>query len=228
MSKKYAVIILVVLALTLSACGGAPQSASTEVPTPRGKKTPKASATVDALAMASIEMFGTQTAEAALALGTPADSLGLPAFDDGTATATLPAGFEQPTIDLNGGNVLPTVTPQPTVQTVRPGTYTLQKGEFIFCLARRFNVDVDQTLALNGLVDSETLQPGLTVRIPSSGSFSGVRALKAHPSTYIVRGDDTIYSIACLYGDVDPLNIAAVNGLAAPYNLTSGAQIQIP
>ena len=66
------------------------------------------------------------------------------------------------------------------------------------------------------------------MKIPASGSFPGARALKAHPATYTVQTDDTIYGIACLYGDVAPLNIAAVNGLAAPYNLTTGSQIKIP
>ena len=159
-----------------------------------------------------------------------------PPFDGATATAT-PLGGVQPTLDpllpTPTGNPagLATVTrpaAQPTVQTARPATYTLKQGEFIFCLARRFNVDVEQTLALNGLYDSETLQPGLNVKIPASGNFVGARALKAHPATYTVQRGDSIYSIACLYGDVDPMNIAAVNGLAAPYNLTAGAQIQIP
>jgi LysM repeat protein len=228
MGKKFALIILVILALILSACE---QSAATPVPTAPKKGRPQASATLDP--MEAFAIFGTQTKMAEL--GTPSDSL--PPLDDGIATATPPGGIDQPTLDplfptpTGGIAQLATVTPQlaqPTVQTVRPSTYTLQQGEFIFCLARRFNVDVDQTLALNGLHDSETLYPGFTVKIPASGSFSGNRALKAHPTTYTVRSGESIYSIACLYGDVDPMNIAAVNGLAAPYNLTPGAQIQIP
>ena len=119
--------------------------------------------------------------------------------------------------------------PQPTIQTNRPKTYVMNNGnEFIFCLARRFDVDVVETLKLNGLTDSEILSPGFVLKIPQSGHFNGPRALKAHPATYIVQSGDTIYSIACLYGDVDPMNIAAVNGLVAPYSLTVGAQIQIP
>lgn len=230
MGKKFALIIIVLAALLLSACE---QNIGTPVPTPKkGGKQAQASATVDS-AMGELELFGTQTAEALA--GTPSD--GLPSFDEGTATVT-PGGLEQPTLDPNfptpTGDIqmLATVTPQviaqPTVQIARPGTYVLQQGEFIFCLARRFNVDVNQTLALNGLVDSETIQPGLVVQIPASGNFAGERALRQHPATYTVRSGDSIYSIACQYGDVDPLNIAAVNGLAAPYTLTVGAQINIP
>jgi LysM repeat protein len=104
----------------------------------------------------------------------------------------------------------------------------LQSGDFVYCLGRRFDVDPADILSLNGLVDSQLLQPGTILKIPATGSFPGPRALKAHPATYIVQATDTIYSIACLYGDVDPFNIAAVNGLAAPYSLTTGTQIKIP
>lgn len=230
MVKKFALIIIVLAAILLSACES--NQGTPLPPTPRPGQL-RASQTAEANAMGELQLFSTQTAEAAA--GTPSDVL--PPLDDGTPSAT-PGGLEQPTLDPNfptpTGDIqmLATVTPQviaqPTVQTARPSTYVLQQGEFIFCLARRFDVDVEQTLALNGLYDSETIQPGLVVKIPSAGHFDGTRALRPHPATYTVRNGDTIYSIACQYGDVDPLNIAAVNGLAAPYNLTVGAQLNIP
>jgi hypothetical protein len=34
--------------------------------------------------------------------------------------------------------------------------------------------------------------------------------------------------VACRYGDVDPMGIAAANGLSSPYTLTPGTTIQIP
>jgi hypothetical protein len=43
-----------------------------------------------------------------------------------------------------------------------------------------------------------------------------------------VAGGDTIYSVACKFGDVDPLVIAEVNGLDSPYNLKAGEEISIP
>lgn len=231
MAKKYVLMTIVLLAMLLSACQ---MDASTPPPAAPNNENPQASPTADTI-MEDIARFGTQTAEAA---GTPSEDPLAPL--DGDATATPLAGLEQPTVDpfaptpTGDFAVMPTVTPQviipqPTVETVRPATYVLQQGEFIFCLARRFNVDVEETLALNGIYDSETLYPGLTVKIPSTGSFSGNRALKAHPATYTVQSTkETIYSVACQYGDVDPLNIAAVNGLAAPYTLTVGAQLNIP
>jgi hypothetical protein len=72
------------------------------------------------------------------------------------------------------------------------------------------------------------VSPGETLSIPTSGTFPGPRALLTHPATYTVFGGETVYSIACRYGDVDPMGIAAANGLSSPYTLSPGATIQIP
>jgi len=237
MSKKLGLIVLVILALTLSLSACEKPASTLPTPTAKNKvKQPQAAAT--GVGMGMIEIAASQTAAALtnVPLGTPA------LIVNGTATATPPGGIPQivtPTgthassVDtalpsLTPGIINTALPPQPTVQINKPATYTLKEGEFVYCLARRFNVDPDQMLSLNGLIDSETIYAGLTVKIPTSGSFPGQRALKVHPATYTVQADDSIYSVACLYGDVDPINIAAVNGLAAPYNLTTGVQIRIP
>jgi len=255
MSNKLGLVVLLVLALTLTACERAGSTAPTALPTAKGNF-PKPLATNGGMGLVEIAASQTAAALTGVPLGTPVLAVnGTAAATDsaagaGTATATSPntlpglATATPTSASAQSGAAtdtpLPSPTPnplvtrtktpqaQPTVQTVRPATYTLRQGEFVFCLARRFDVDPAALLALNGLVDSEVLQPGTTLSIPSTGSFPGPRALKAHPATYTVQADDTIYGIACLYGDVDPVNIAAVNGLSAPYTLTTGAQIKIP
>ena len=67
------------------------------------------------------------------------------------------------------------------------------------------------------------------LKIPQTGhTFPGTRALHPHPATYTVKTGDTIYNIACYYGDVDPMAIVAANSLIAPYTLTAGQSLQIP
>jgi LysM repeat protein len=66
------------------------------------------------------------------------------------------------------------------------------------------------------------------LKIPTSGSFPGTRALKSHPTTYTVLTGETIYQIACRFGDVDPNVILAANGLTAGTVLTAGQVLQIP
>ncbi len=220
MSKKIRLIILVALALSLTACvrpasTPAPQAGAANGNLPVALGTPTG--------MAGLELLGTQTAQALS--GTPA------ATTPADAAATMTPVGQAPAVDTPMPTPVPAVVvPQATVETTKPGTYALKEGEFPYCIARRFNVDPDQLLSLNGLSNGQTFYAGLTLKIPTTGSpFSGgSRAIKAHPAQYTVRAGDTVYSVACLFGDVDPVNIAAVNGLAAPYKLTVGAQIQIP
>ena len=136
------------------------------------------------------------------------------------ATATLAVAQTQP----SG----PTATTIPAGS--RPASYTLQPGEFVYCIARRFNVDPDETLALNGLVDSETIYPGLVIKIPQTGNpFPGNRMLKTHPASYTVsQADETIYSIACAFGDVDPAAIAQNNAISVSAALNIGQVLNIP
>jgi LysM repeat protein len=144
--------------------------------------------------------------------------------DMGTQTAVainVPAVTQTPVPPTATSALMPTIPP-------RPATYKLEKGEFPYCLARRFDVNPDVLLKLNGLTSSSRTYVGQELKIPGSGSFPGERSLRAHPADYKVQTNDTIYSIACHFGDVYPQMIAALNGLAEPYTLTAGNTIKIP
>jgi len=119
--------------------------------------------------------------------------------------------------------VVPSATPG------RPATYTIQQGEFPFCIARRFNVDAGTLLTVNGLNLNSHPVAGTVLTIPQTGTWSsGPRALQSHPTTYTVNAGDSIYSIACIFGDVDPNAIIYANALQSPYTLTAGQVLNIP
>jgi LysM repeat protein len=119
--------------------------------------------------------------------------------------------------------VVPTSTPG------IPATYTLKSGEFPYCIARRFNVNPVELLNLSGLGQNSRPAAGTTLTIPQTGNpFPGDRTLRAHPTTYTIQSGDSIYEIACLFGDVSPEAIAYANSLAAPYDLSAGQTLQIP
>jgi LysM repeat protein len=161
--------------------------------------------------------------------------------------STVPAVTEPP---VSGTETSPAATPQATPQATQPpptqaptsppvavssptpglpATHQLQKGEFPFCIARRYNLNVSELLSLNGLGLNTVVPVGFTLKIPQTGNtFSGERALKAHPTTYTVVSGDTIYSVACTFGDVDPNAIIQANSLSQPYTLTPGSTIHIP
>jgi len=150
--------------------------------------------------------------------GTPTVAVAVPSTPT-NAVPTTPVAVSTP----SG----PTTTPVPA--GVRPATYTLQSGEFPYCIARRFNVDPDALLSLSGLTSPDLYSVGDRLTIPQSGAFPGSRMLASHPTTYsVLSGDETVYSVACKFGDVDPASIASTNNISISAKLTAGQKLQIP
>jgi LysM repeat protein len=182
--------------------------------------------------MGLFETIATQTAAAAQGGGQTAPTQGV-SQPTVVAPTSQPGSQSQPT---SAPSKTP-VPPKPTKKSVvvpkatagLPSSYTLQKGEFPYCIARRFNINPGELLSINGLSGSSVTYPGMKLTIPHTGhTFPDGRELHNHPADYTVKSGDTIYTIACYYGDVDPMVIASVNGIKSPYNLTSGDVLQIP
>jgi LysM repeat protein len=232
--------ILMLVTVLLSACNQpysqAPSVTNTPInpnslfATPLGQPTNMTDvqnfATGTALAIQNgTPVAGVETATAevgASASITPTAMIAIPTNAVTTATATLAVASTNQAAATSG--VVNTSVPVGS----RPATYTLQQGEFVYCLARRFDVNPDQILSLNGLSDGTTIYPGTVLKIPQTGSFPGTRALRNHPTTFTASAGDTLYSIACEFGDVDPQSIATANGLSLSTTLSSGQTISIP
>jgi LysM repeat protein len=239
--KRIGLILLVALMLVLTACE---RSASTPPPatsvsgtTVAQPMTPNATQNP----MAILQQYATQTAIAAggasLPTPTPVVAGSTPVAASGTQTAPLITPIV--TFTPVPGAVLPTPTtgvaappPNVVVPTSTPGkpaSYTLQLGEYPYCIARRFNVNPEELLAVNGLTNNSVVQAGTVLNIPTTGNpFPGNAALIPHPANYTVKSGDTVYSVACAYGNADPNQIIYANSLTAPYALTVGKVIYIP
>lgn len=250
MRQKRRALLIVVLTFVgvtmLSACviplSQAPASTATFIPT--GLFVSPFPSVENPMEM--IEEFAKQTAAAqtaAVSGGTPGLPLASSTAVTGTVltplveTQTPPSGTPStPTnaVPTTPVVVVPTITPGgPTLTpSPRPTSYTLQKGEFPYCIARRYNLNPNELLSLNGLTNGQLFMPGLTLKIPQTGNpFPGDRALVPHPNptTYTVgSSSETVYSIACKYGDVDPAALAQNNGISVTSALTTGQQLKIP
>ncbi len=175
-------------------------------------------ATMNAVRQAVMQ---TQTAQAGGVTATVGEATATPDTPE-AATATTGSQTEEPT-------EVATAVPTSSGGASRPASYTLQEGEFPYCIARRFDVNPDELLTLNGFTRTTLVRPGTTLQIPQSGNpFPSTRALHTHPSTYTVLSGDTIYTVACYFGDVDPMAIATRNSLSSPYTLSVGSTINIP
>jgi LysM repeat protein len=226
---KLCLLVLLALLLTLTACQRPASRPPVATPTTSGE-VPFPFETTD-----PVSAIRTQTAVAQNPLVQPTNTVGVQvatatAEPEGAAgeqpAAEQPApAATQPDPEAGGGQAaaIPEVT--------RPETYTLQRGEWPICIARRYNLELSSFLAANGMNMNSKPAAGTVLRIPSSGSWSanhGQRSLRSHPTTYTVAGGDSIYSIACHYGDVAPEQILAANNLSNASEISAGMQIQIP
>lgn len=178
--------------------------------------------------MQDVENVTTQTAIAAIVSPTP---IGSTSGGETVATQTPPINLPVTSTATQAVVVVPTSTSVPAGS--RPTTYTLKQGEFPYCIARRFNVDPDDLLSASGLTSAQTdsLSTGTVLTIPQSGSFPGDRSWHDHPATFTVGvtyDTNTVYGVACYYGDIEPSVIAQNNGISVDATLTAGQTLNIP
>jgi LysM repeat protein len=226
-----AIASLIVLAALLGACT---RSAATPAPgTPQAQTTAGMTgqqATMEAVRSALL----TQTAQAAAGSGA-ATSTPLVVVTQGTPSAPLTTpGSGTPAATAGSAGATP---------TCGPTTYTVLSGEWVYSIARKFNVDPQAIIDLNGLVAPYALTPGQTLKIPGSCPSAATPVVVATVTpggptvtpggtvtagtVYIVQAGEWVYSIARKFG-VDPQAIIDANNLVAPYTLSVGQKLTIP
>ncbi len=197
--------------------------------------------------MDMIQQFAQQTAAAQTAQalgGTPGTPAVIVTAATGTVLTpqtgvTVVATTPTPATPTNSGAtsaVVPTFTPggPTTTPGPRPSEYTLRKGEWPYCIARRFNVNPDELLSLSGLTtaQSNALIVGQKLIIPQTNNpFPADRSWHDHPAgtVYTVpSADQTVYGVACYYGDIEPSVIASANSISVDAALTTGQKLNIP
>lgn len=232
--SKLVVLVALILLVSLTACERAasqppvvtPTGASGELPFPVNTDDPIAVfATQTAFASTPLPILPTVTPEVLVSTNTPEGEAQQPQGGQEVVVATA-------TPDANAGGGVVIIQPDvPTPVVERPATYTLRRGEWPICIARRYDLDMSSFLSANGMNMNSKPGAGTTLTIPASGNWStasyGPRALKAHPVDYTVVAGDTVYSIACQFGDVTPEAILAVNNLSED-GITPGTRIRIP
>ncbi|MBE0689866.1 MAG: LysM peptidoglycan-binding domain-containing protein [Anaerolineae bacterium] len=109
------------------------------------------------------------------------------------------------------------------------GTYTVQRGDTLAAVARRFNTTTQNLVTLNGIANINRIYAGQVLRVPAAA----IPQVPSQPvptgwgGYYYVRYGDTMLGIARYFG-VSPWSIAQANGI---YNLNliyAGQALRIP
>ncbi|PKU23692.1 LysM peptidoglycan-binding domain-containing M23 family metallopeptidase [Telmatospirillum siberiense] len=99
-------------------------------------------------------------------------------------------------------------------QAPATGTYTVQRGDNIYGIARQLNVSV------RALIDANNLQPPFQVSVGQVLMLPG-------GGNYVVVKDDTLLGVARKTG-VSFSTLARINNLSAPYVLRVGQKLKLP
>ena len=95
-----------------------------------------------------------------------------------------------------------------------PRSVTVEPGDNVYLIARRYNVQMKSIIETNGLRPPYILYPGQVLRLNA-------------PIIHNVRGGDTLYAISRRYG-VDMRALAQANGIASPYTIFPGQRLAVP
>lgn len=90
----------------------------------------------------------------------------------------------------------------------------VEKGDTLYSIARKNNVEVRAVIDANSMRPPYTLIPGQTIKLPQA-------------RFHIVSDSDNLYAISRSY-DVDISRLAKRNNLTPPYNLTKGQKLFLP
>ncbi len=204
MSKKWIVVLVGMACIILLLSAGCTRAK------PAAQEVPVSTAVVETRAPAESTPATVPTGATVISAGptptyemptlTPSPGLGA------TPTAIVTVQPQQPT---------PTVAASPTPMPVQ---HTVQWGDTVYSLARKYGTTVEAIAEANNLPPSYLIRVGQTLTIPGQPVSSNV---------YVVKPGDTLYSIAARHG-ITWQTLASVNRILNPALLQVGQQLIIP
>lgn len=134
------------------------------------------------------------------------------------STPVIPPAITEPTV----------AAPPVTSGGACPNPYTVQRGDWIYSIARKCGVAPGALLAANPGINPNLVVAGMRLNIPGGGTSGGQPApVPGSGKTYVVRQGDTLFSIATRYGTTVQV-LMQMNGLSNPNFVYAGQVLNVP
>ena len=202
MNRRIALFLAVAAVVVLASGCNRPMSTG-PLPKPQGQPT----------------VVGMPTQALATAAAVGATSAPVPAATSAPAPAATSAPLPAPTSAPEPATV-PTPELAAPAAPGEPTTYVVKAGDWVYNIARKFNVSPNAIIEANSLRPPYSLRPGQTLTIPADGT-------PPSGNVYIVQRGDTLYSIARRYGK-SVTAIADANHLVSIHLIFVGQRLVIP
>jgi murein DD-endopeptidase MepM/ murein hydrolase activator NlpD len=115
--------------------------------------------------------------------------------------------------------VIPREQPQVSGQI-----HTVQTGESLAMIARRYGVSTEQIIATNGLPDLNSIYSGQQLTIPTTADAPVVTT---EDVTYTLQRGDSLYRVSLVFG-VTVDDLLSANSLSGPNGIYPGLAVRIP
>ena len=127
-----------------------------------------------------------------------------------------PANFLRPVIDWSGGGrAVGAAKSSKTAASPEIGaTVVVKKGDSLYKISRRHNVDLRDLIRLNGFQPPYYIFKGQRIRLPR-------RRL------HIVKIGETLYGVSRRY-NIDMATLVRINKIAPPYQIAVGSRLRLP
>jgi LysM repeat protein len=148
----------------------------------------------------------------------------------------------QPTLAPTSIGIIPTSTPIgiiPTAVAPTPAvtqapssgftTYTVQSGDTLSSISRRYNSTIATIAQLNGILNPNLIRVGQVLTVPGTAQPTPPPAAPAPttPTTHVVQPGENLYRISLRYR-VSLLALASANGISNPDRIFVGQVLTLP
>ena len=129
-------------------------------------------------------------------------------------------------IFLDESTQVPQIENPTEITNTQTISYTVQRGDTLFAIARRYGTTVDEIANINSIANPNLIYPGEVLKIPTNSTTEGEETRGTGDIIYTVQRGDTLSKIVREY-NVSVAHIVELNDIENPNLIFPGQKLRI-